>query len=142
MDTAQFSEIKNNALSLVSTTISGIDTNDDDEERIAIRGAAVIVLGKIALCQYNLNDAASEEILLRFLQLLPLKDPTEEAQMAHRILLERVANRDDFLVSVGPIAQETLLKTIHLISQADEESPEDEILDDYSKTLLSSILKK
>ena len=112
------------------------------EDKLASTGAAIRVLGDIALRQYTLNDRVSEEILLKYLELLPLKSAVEEAQISHRTFLDEIQNKNEFLVSTNQTIQEALFRTVELIKQTDEKCPEEEILDDYSRELIHNILRK
>lgn len=138
MDQISFKQIKEDILSLISDIISAPDAFSP--EKMELSDAATTVLGKIALFQYDLDDKMSEEILLKFLKLLPLKSNVEEAQESHRMLLEQIKNQNKLLVSASPNLQQFLLKTVQTIKNVDASEPDNEILDDFARELINQIL--
>lgn len=138
MDGLSFKEIKGDILDLVSGIISAPDAFSP--EKMELSDAATTVLGRVALFQYDLNDKMSEEILLKFLQLLPLKNNVEEAQASHRMLLEQIKNQNKLLVSASQNMQQFLLRTVQTIKKVDASEPDNEILDDFAREMIDQIL--
>ena len=138
MERSTFKTIKNTLLTIILQTID--DPKAFDSENASCTDVAITALGKIALYQYELQDPQSEEIFFRFLKPLPLKDNYEEAQACHRMLLEEISNKNEFLATRSQNLQNQLLQTIQIIKKVDNSSPEDEILDDFSRNLINDIL--
>lgn len=138
MDRLTFKPIKNVLLTVILQTLD--DPKAFNSENVSCTDVAISALGKIALYQYELQDPQSEEILSRFLKPLPLKDNYNEAQACHRMLLEEISNKNEFLTTQSQNLQNQLLQTIQIIKKVDDSSPEDEILDDFSRKLINDIL--
>jgi len=138
MDRSTFKPIKNVLLTVILQTLD--DPKAFNSENASCTDVAISALGKIALYQYELQDPQSEEIFSRFLKPLPLKDNYNEAQACHRMLLEEISNKNEFLTTQSQNLQNQLLQTIQIIKKVDDSSPEDEILDDFSRKLINDIL--
>ena len=138
IDKSLFKPIKNALVSVLSKVIDAPDAFN--KKNASCTDVATTSLGKIALYQYELQDPQSEQIFIKFLKLLPLKDNYEETQACHRMLLEEIANKNEFLASQSQDLQNQLLKTIQILKKVDDTSPEDEILDDFSRKLINDIL--
>ena len=139
MDQHSFSQYKNECLQIIASIITAPDAYS--EEKAVCTDNAVGALGKIALYQSQTNDKVSEEVLLKFLQLLPLKNDSEEAQAVHKMLLTEIINKNAFLASCSQEVQGVLINAITNIKTQDINNPELEILDDQGKQLINSILE-
>jgi hypothetical protein len=139
MDRQSFSQFKSEVLEIIANLITAPDAYSD--EKAYCTDNAIGALGKIALYQSESNDKLSEEILLKFLQLLPLKNDSEEAQTVHKMLLDEIMNKNNFLASCSQDVQNVLLTAINNIKSEDINNPELEILDDYGKQLINNILQ-
>lgn len=117
--------------------------NSDDafsEEKAECSDNAISALGKIVLFQSEKNNAEHEELLIQFLELLPLTADKAEAKAAHRMLFEEILKKNEILFSAGPEVKTTLSTAIANIHQSVTENPEDEILDEEGKILLTQVM--
>jgi len=125
-----------------ATAISNIIMHPEayGEKRAVCTECAVGALGRMAMYQGEAGDKMSQEILMKFLQLLPLKHEAEEAQYVHYMLLNGVSNKNEMLVMDNPEIQSMLLKVVNDIKTIESSNPEMEILDDKGKLMLNQIL--
>ena len=90
--------------------------------------------------QSEKDDRESEETLIQFLDLLPLTNDQAEAKSAHKMLFEEILKKNELLFSAGPEVKQALANAISNINQFVLEHPENEILDEESKTLLAQVM--
>jgi len=133
-----FKEIKGEVLQIISGIVTAPDAQS--EKKAELTDNAYSALGKIALYQSEKNDKISEEIMLKFLQFLPLKNDFEEAQTIHRILLEETLKKNEFLVGGSQEIQNALVQAVTNIQKTMTENPESEVLDDEGKNLIVQVL--
>lgn len=138
MDKSSFKEVQGEILQVLSDIITASDAFS--EEKAGLTENAISALGKVALYQSEKSDKFSEDIMLKFLQLLPLKNEFEEAQAAHKMLLQEVINKNDALVHSSPEVQKALVTAISNINKVNLDNPESEILDDESKNLITQVM--
>ncbi len=133
-----FLEVKGVILEILSSIITANDAFS--EKKAKLTDNAVSALGKIALFHSSPDDKLSEEILTKFLSMLPLTHDEEEAQTIHKLLLQETLKRNDCLVSSGKTIQDALLQAISNIQKAVSSNPEAELLDDEGTNLLNQVL--
>jgi hypothetical protein len=138
MDKNTFSNIKNTVLGLISKVVTS--NKNMDEAQADVFDNAVGALGKVALYQGTTGDKFSEDVLTNFLQFLPLKNDYEEGQAVHRMLLEEIINKNEFLANSSQDAQNCIMETIKRIHNDDTSNPENEILSDKGRELMGMIL--
>mmetsp|Transcript_13988 Transcript_13988/g.11952 ORF Transcript_13988/g.11952 Transcript_13988/m.11952 type:complete len:465 (+) Transcript_13988:1816-3210(+) len=139
MDTNTFSQAKEEILKVLSAIV--LDKNAySDEDRACATDNAVGAIGKIALFHGLPNDKLSEDILSKFLSLMPLKNDCTEAQAIHKMLLEEIANKNKFLSECNQEIQNQLINALENIKKEATNNPELEILDDKGQQLLGNIL--
>ena len=97
MDQISYSAYKNEALGILSSIITASDAFS--EEKAICTDNAIGALGKIAIYQGQANDNTSTQVLNKFLELLPLKNDSDEAQAIHRLLLEEIIGKNQYLLS-------------------------------------------
>jgi len=138
MDKSNFKSIQGDILQVISDIITANDAYSED--KASLTENAISSLGKVALYQSEKSDKFSEDLMLKFLQLLPLKNDFEEAQNVHRMLLQEVLNRNEALLSSSQEVQKALVNAISSINKIHLDNPESEILDDESKTLITQVI--
>jgi len=136
MDRQSFSQLKTGVLNICSNILQ--NPNAKSEERALLTDNAIGALGKIALFQYQLNDKLSQDTMMQFLQMLPLKNDTEEAQTIHKLLLSQIASQNEFLCQNE--MKGLLLDALNAIKAEDSNNPESEILDEQGRDLMRQIL--
>eukprot|EP01017_Pseudomicrothorax_dubius_P042951 TRINITY_DN7083_c0_g1_i3.p1 TRINITY_DN7083_c0_g1~~TRINITY_DN7083_c0_g1_i3.p1 ORF type:complete len:317 (+),score=105.15 TRINITY_DN7083_c0_g1_i3:61-951(+) len=137
-DKAAFAPFKSSILQFIAKTVSASDAFS--EEKAVSTECVVGALGKVGLYQYDSNDGVSQEALVKFVELLPLKNEPEEAQNVHRLILKEILNKNQVLVSQGAEFQHKLEQAIGRIKETFNKNPELEILDDEGALLLQSVL--
>ena len=138
MDKGAFKQIRGEILQTISEIVTAKDAFSED--KASITENAIGALGKIALYQSEKNDKISEEILLKFLQFLPLKNDFEEAQAVHKMLLEETLRKNESLAFASQDAQNALIQAISNITKTDSNNPESEILDEEGRKLAGQVL--
>ena len=138
MDPLIFKQIKMEILEFILKAIDAPDAFH--KTKIEATEAAIGALGKFVLYQSEINDQNSEDLLLKFLDLLPLKDDADETQATHRMLLEEILAKNIYLTSGSQKVQDTLVRVVKIIRNVDESNPDLEILDDYSRDLIKKII--
>lgn len=136
MDKASFAAIKEGVVQLCKGILQHPKANS--EERGHLTDNTIGALGKIAMFQYQIGDKLSADILTTFLQLLPLKHDEEEGQAIHKLLMEQILGRNEFLCQKE--FEGLLLTALKAIKAEDTEHPENEILDDKGRELMKQIL--
>lgn len=138
LDRSAFKQVRGEILQTLSSVITASDASSDAKANITDN--AISSLGKIALYQSDRGDKMSEEVLLKFLQLLPLKNDADEAQNVHKMLFEEILKKNESLVMGSPEVQKALIDAISNINKLASENPEAEILDEEGKNLLAQVM--
>jgi len=138
MDKTSFKEVQGDILQVISDIITASDAFS--EAKASLTENAISSLGKVALYQSEKSDKFSEDLMLKFLQFLPLKNDFEEAQAAHKMLLQEVMNKNEALICGSPEVQKALVTAISNINKVNLDNPESEILDDESKNLITQVI--
>ena len=138
IDSQTFKSIRSDILAIVSNIITAADAFS--EKKASLAENSINVLGKIALYQSEKDEKLSEEILLKFLQFLPLKHDIDEAQAAHKMLLQEIVAKNQVLTCGSQEVQNALIQAISNINKMDSNNPESEILDDESKKLINQVI--
>ena len=136
---ADFKHIKTEILNIISAIITHPEANSED--RIIATENAIGTLGTLAIFQGEAGDKISQEILMRFLQYLPLKHDSEQAQKTHYMVLENIINKNEMLTLNNVEIQNQLLKVVNDFKSIESNNPEIEILDDKGKLLLNQMLQ-
>ena len=134
-----FKNIKTEILNIVSAILTHPEANS--EERAITTETAIGTLGAIAIFQCDISDKASQEILMKFLQLVPLKHDSDQAQKTHYMILESIMNKNEMLTSNNAEIQVELLRVINDLKLIESNNPEIEILDNKGKLLLNQMLQ-
>lgn len=140
MNQSSFSEFKNEALGILSNIITAKDAFSEDNA--VCTDNAIGALGKIAIYQGQANDNTSTQVLNKFLELLPLKNDSEEAQAVHRLFLEEIAGKNQYFSSCSQETQSLMIQAIQKIRNHDANHPDDEILEERGRQLIESIIGK
>jgi len=138
IDKSSFKTAKQEFITVLSNII--MHQNAYTEERVVATECAIGALGRIAVYQGEPSDKLSQEVLMKFLQLLPLKHEPEEAQNVHYMLLQEIVNKNQMLTMNNPEVQTMLMKVINDIKTIGINNPEMEILDDKGKLLLNQMI--
>lgn len=138
IDRNAFKQIRGEILQTLSSVITASDAYSEGKANITEN--AISSLGKIALYQSDLNDKMSEEVLIKFLQLLPLKHDMDEAQNVHKMLFEEILKKNECLVMGSADVQKALIDAITNINKIFSENPESEILDETGKNLMAQVM--
>lgn len=136
MDRQTFSQLKDGVINLCRGIIQNPAAKS--EERALLTDNAIGAMGKIALFQYQMNDKFSQDLLMQFLQMLPLKNDVEEAQDVHKMLLSQILSHNEFLCQKE--MEGLLINVLNAIKAEDSNNPESEILDQQGRDLLRQIL--
>lgn len=134
-----FKQMRNDILQTISNIVTAPDAFST-ETKAGAAESAIGTLGKIALYQYDKNDKLSEEILIKFLQFLPLKNDFAEAQQTHKLLLEEIIKKNEALVSASQEVQNLLLQAVSNINKIDVNNPESELLDEEGRKMMQQVL--
>lgn len=140
MDQTSFSSFKTDCLVILSNTITASDAFSED--KAICTDNAIGALGKIAIYQGIPNDATSNQVLTKFLELLPLKNDSDEAQAIHNLFLGEIVAKNQYLLSCDQNTQNLMLNAIQNIRNEDLKNPDNEILDEKGRALIESIIGK
>jgi len=138
MNPQDFKQVKSEIIQIISNIVTASDASSS--KKAELTDNAYSALGKIALYQSEKNDKFSEEIMLKFLQFIPLKNDYEEAQTIHRILLEETLKKNEFLFNSTQDIQNALIQAVSNIQKTISNDPECDILDDEGKNLLTQVI--
>jgi hypothetical protein len=140
MDQRTFSDFKFECLTLLSNIITASDAFSED--KCICTDNTIGALGKIAIYQGVANDSTSAQVLNKFLELLPLKNDSDEAQAIHKLFLEEIVTKNAYLVSCSQEQQNAMLQAIQNIRDEDKKNPESELVDDKTRTFIESLIGK
>lgn len=140
MNSQSFMQIRDDILQIISNIVTAKDAFS--ESKAEATENAIGALGKIAFFQFQKNDKISEEVMLKFLQLLPLKNDFEEAQMVHKMLLEEILKKNEALFSTNQDIQNAAIKAVLDINKAIAADSELEILNEEGKALMTQVLQQ
>ena len=109
------------------------------EEKIDSTECGIGALGKIIYYHYD-NEMVNQEIVRRFLELLPLRGEPEEAQNVHKLFITNVLNKTPQLMGENNSNAEIVKTTVLRMKEYSSEHEDLELIDDFTKPLIEQAI--